>query len=84
MLPCMPSASHEHREGHVPAAFVCASREGFLVSIPEGRCVVEEGQHYAAICWETPAGRERVEIALERLAELIQWKKVQLGPLVPP
>ena len=53
------------------------------MTIPEGRCVVEEGEHYAAICWETPGGRERVEISLERLAELIQWRKLRLGPQVP-
>jgi len=79
----MPSRTHEHREGQVSATFMCASREGFLVSIPAGRCVVEKGEHHAAICWETASGRQRVEIALERLEELIQWGKVRLGPLVP-
>lgn len=53
-----------------------------MVSIPAGPCIVEEGHHFAAICWETDTGRQRLEIPVERLRELIQWRKLTLGPIV--
>jgi hypothetical protein len=79
----MIAAIHQRREGYALVPFYCLVRGGNIAHVPEGPCVVEIGERNAAICWESPPDTRRVEIPVERLEELVKWRKLRLGPVKP-
>jgi hypothetical protein len=54
-----------------------------MAQVPQGPCVVEVGARNAAICWESALGTQRVEMPVERLEELVRWRKLCLGAVKP-
>jgi hypothetical protein len=51
--------------------FTCRRRNGSTAQVPPGPCVIEEGAHFAAICWRTGSRRCRAEITWADLKEHI-------------
>lgn len=49
------------------AEFVCHRRNGSLVVVPPGPCLIETGRHSAAICWELRSGPNRAEVTVQQL-----------------
>jgi hypothetical protein len=62
----------------VPADFHCERRDGSHAVVPRGSCEIELGSHFAAICWESPEGRHRVEISLQDLVRLLNEDQLEL------
>lgn len=58
-------------EAFAPDDFTCRRRNGSTAQVPQGPCVIEEGRHFAAICWGTGSRRGRAEVTLADLRDHI-------------
>ena len=56
----------------VTTEFVCQRRNGSQVVVPPGPCLVEQGRHFAAICWEGGNGSNRAEVSLSDFQTFVE------------
>jgi hypothetical protein len=54
-----------------PVDFTCLRRNGSRALVPRGPCIIEEGRHFAAICWGSGNARGRAEVKLSDLKDHI-------------
>ena len=67
------------REGHLHLSFACMRPDGRMARVPSGRCVIEHGEDFAAICWEQEGKRYRAKLSIEVLLELLSSGKLSVG-----
>jgi hypothetical protein len=76
--------SHVSLDAVVTVEFACKRRNGSYVVIPAGRCQIDVGSHFAAICWERRNGRNRAEVPLDKLIEFLNAERIAIRTVDQP
>ena len=71
MFPLDELPLHTPVRAMVTIEFVCQRRNGSHVVVPPGPCLVEQGEHFAAISWAQPNGNNRAEVSLSDFEQFV-------------
>lgn len=78
MFPAQGIPLHTPLDAIVTSEFACRRRNGTYVIVPPGPCQVEQGEHFAAICWERRNGQNRAQVSLGALRDYFEHGKLAL------